>query len=103
MKLRLRMSTLALGAIVALLSACGGQTSTPAPAAGATAAPAAGAPAAAATTAPASGDQVTLTYGMWDQNQQPAMQEHHISLRKILPPLVNHSSTGCCAVGAPPG
>jgi multiple sugar transport system substrate-binding protein len=85
MKLRLRMSTLALVATVALLSACGGQTNTPAPAAGATAAPAAGAPATNATTAPASGDQVTLTYGMWDQNQQPAMQKTIDEFQKLHP------------------
>jgi multiple sugar transport system substrate-binding protein len=68
MKIRHRLPAIALVAIM-LLAACGQQSSTPAPAAGSTAAPAAGA------TAAAGGEQVTLTYGMWDQNQQPAMQK----------------------------
>jgi multiple sugar transport system substrate-binding protein len=68
MKIRHRLPAIALVAIM-LLAACGQQSSTPAPAAGSTAAPAAGA------TAATGGEQVTLTYGMWDQNQQPAMQK----------------------------
>jgi multiple sugar transport system substrate-binding protein len=58
--------------IVFALAACGQQTSTPAPSSSTTSAPAAGG---ATAPAAASGAQVTLTYGMWDENQKPAMQQ----------------------------
>lgn len=64
MRSPLRIPATALLLIALILTACGGQTATPAaPAAGATSAPAAG------------GEQVTLTYGLWDENQKPAMQK----------------------------
>ena len=67
-----RTQSLILGLVAALgliLSACGGQAA--APAAAPTAAPAAAAPTAAP--APAA-SAVTIRYGLWDANQQPAYE-----------------------------
>lgn len=87
MKSSLRIPMIALLLIAFSLSACGGTTTTPS--GNATNAPAAGAgttQAGGATSAPAaSGEQVTLTYGMWDKNQQPAMQKTIDEFHKLHP------------------
>jgi multiple sugar transport system substrate-binding protein len=88
--------SLVLGILTALsliLSACGGQSATPAapttaPAAEApTAAPAAEAPTPAPAAA-AAGDAVTIRYGLWDANQQPAYEACATEFTKQNPKII---------------
>src|SRR4051812_38700093 len=71
-KLLVMLCVLALVAM--LLAACGGSTDTPVPVAAPTATTAAGGPTATTAGATDSGSGVTITYQLWDSNQQPAYQ-----------------------------
>jgi multiple sugar transport system substrate-binding protein len=78
--MRMRTTWLATSLLTAagvLLAACGGApaaTPTTAPAAEATTAPASGGETAPTTAPAAGGDAVTIRYGLWDANQQPAYE-----------------------------